>query len=192
LALMANGEKWLDKGRTCDVTVIRCKNYTHQTRYILPIAPSPNLPNMKAVYLYPSTCFFEATPVSLGRGTTLPFQVYGHPNMTGYTYNFTPRSMPGAKTPPQMDKLCYGKDLSALPNDEIWKNGVDLSYIIDAYKNLNMGDHFFRPFFELLVGRDYVRKMILAGKSAAEIKAVWQEDVVKFKKQRAPYLLYAE
>ena len=192
LALMANGEKWLDKGRTCDVTVIRCKNYTHRTRYILPIAPSPNLPNMKAVYLYPSTCFFEATPVSLGRGTTLPFQVYGHPNMTGYTYNFTPRSMPGAKTPPQMDKLCYGKDLSALPNDEIWKNGVDLSYIIDAYKNLNMGDHFFRPFFELLVGRDYVRKMILAGKSAAEIKAVWQEDVVKFKKQRAPYLLYAE
>ena len=192
LALMANGEKWLDKGRTCDVTVIRCKNYTHQTRYILPIAPSPNLPNMKAVYLYPSTCFFEATPVSLGRGTTLPFQVYGHPNMTGYTYNFTPRSMPGAKTPPQMDKLCYGKDLSALPNDEIWKNGVDLSYIIDAYKNLNMGDHFFRPFFELLVGRDYVRKMILAGKSAAEIKAVWQEDVVKFKKQRAPYLLYSE
>ena len=192
LALMANGEKWLDKGRTCDVTVIRCKNYTHRTRYILPIAPSPNLPNMKAVYLYPSTCFFEATPVSLGRGTTLPFQVYGHPNMTGYTYNFTPRSMPGAKTPPQMDKLCYGKDLSALPNDEIWKNGVDLSYIIDAYKNLNMGDHFFRPFFELLVGRDYVRKMILAGKSAAEIKAVWQEDVVKFKKQRAPYLLYSE
>ena len=192
LALMANGEKWLDKGRTCDVTVIRCKNYTHQTRYILPIAPSPNLPNMKAVYLYPSTCFFEATPVSLGRGTTLPFQVYGHPNMTGYTYNFTPRSMPGAKTPPQMDKLCYGKDLSALPNEEIWKNGVDLSYLIDAYKNLNMGDHFFRPFFELLVGRDYVRKMILAGKSAAEIKAVWQEDVVKFKKQRAPYLLYAE
>ena len=192
LALMANGEKWLDKGRTCDVTVIKCKNYTHRTRYILPIAPSPNLPNMKAVYLYPSTCFFEATPVSLGRGTTLPFQVYGHPNMTGYTYNFTPRSMPGAKTPPQMDKLCYGKDLSALPNDEIWKNGVDLSYLIDAYKNLNMGDHFFRPFFELLVGRDYVRKMILAGKSAAEIKAVWQEDVVKFKKQRAPYLLYAE
>jgi len=75
---------------------------------------------------------------------------------------------------------------------DIWEKGVDLSYLIDAYKNLNMGDHFFRPFFELLVGRDYVRKMILAGKSASEIKAVWQEDVVTFKKQRAPYLLYAE
>ncbi|MDD4969566.1 MAG: DUF1343 domain-containing protein [Paludibacter sp.] len=192
LALMANGEKWLDKGRTCDVTVIKCKNYTHQTRYKLPIAPSPNLPDMKAVYLYPSTCFFEATPVSLGRGTALPFQVYGHPNMLGYSYSFTPRSMPGAKTPPQMDKLCYGKNLSNLPDEVIWKNGVDLSYLIDAYNNLNMGDHFFRPFFELLVGRDYVRKMIIAGKSASEIKAAWQEDVIKFKKQRAPYLLYAE
>lgn len=192
LALMANGEKWLADGRTCDVTVIKCKNYTHQTKYKLPIPPSPNLPDMKSVYLYPSTCFFEATPVSLGRGTKLPFQVYGHPNMLGYSYSFTPESIPGAKNPPQLDKLCYGVNLSQLPDEAIWKNGVDLSYLIDAYKNLNMGDHFFRPFFELLVGRDYVRKMILAGKSAAEIKAVWQDDVIKFKKQRAPYLLYAE
>lgn len=192
LALMANGEKWLTDARTCDVMVIKCKNYTHQTKYKLPIAPSPNLPDMKSIYLYPSTCFFEATPVSLGRGTTLPFQVYGHPNMLGYSYSFTPRSIPGAKNPPQLDKLCYGVNLSHLSNEEIWKKGVDLSYLIDAYNNLNMGDHFFRPFFELLVGRDYVRKMIIAGKSADEIKAVWQEDVVKFKKQRAPYLLYAE
>lgn len=192
LALMANGEKWLADGQTCDVTVIKCKNYTHQTKYKLPIPPSPNLPDMKSVYLYPSTCFFEATPVSLGRGTTLPFQVYGHPNMLGYSYSFTPESIPGAKNPPQLDKLCYGVNLSQLSDETIWKNGVDLSYLIDAYKNLNMGDHFFRPFFELLVGRDYVRKMILAGKSATEIKAVWQDDVIKFKKQRAPYLLYAE
>jgi len=192
LALMANGEKWLTDGRKCDVTVIKCKNYTHQTKYKLPIAPSPNLPNMKSVYLYPSTCFFEATPVSLGRGTALPFQVYGHPNMLGYSFTFTPKSIPGAKNPPLLDKLCYGVDLSHLSDEDIWKNGVDLSYLIDTYKNLNMGDHFFRPFFELLVGRDYVRKMIIAGKSASEIKAVWQEDVVKFKKQRAPYLLYAE
>ena len=172
--------------------MIKCKNYTHQTKYILPIAPSPNLPNMKAVYLYASTCFFEATPVSIGRGTTLPFQVYGHPNMLGYTYSFTPKSIPGAKTPPQQDKLCYGVNLSSVPNEEIWKNGVDLSYLIDAYNNLNLGNHFFSSFFELLVGRDYVRKMIIAGKSAKEIKAMWQDDVVKFKKQRAPYLLYPE
>jgi len=192
LALMTNGEKWLSKGRTCDVTVIKCKNYTHQTKYKLPIAPSPNLPNMKAVYLYPSTCFFEATPVSLGRGTALPFQIYGHPNMIGYSYRFTPKSIPGAKNPPLLNKECYGANLSQLSDEVIWKNGVDLSYLIDAYQNLNMGDHFFSPFFEQLVGRDYVRKMIIAGKSAAEIKAVWQDDIIKFKKQRAPYLLYAE
>lgn len=192
LALMVNGEKWLPASKECDVTVIKCKNYTHHSLYQLPVAPSPNLPNMKAIYLYPSTCYFEATPVSLGRGTSLPFQIYGHPNMRGYDYSFTPKSVPGAKNPPQLDKLCYGKDLSGLSDKEIWEKGVDLSYVIDAYTNLNMGEHFFRPFFELLIGTDYVRKMIIQGKSADEIKAMWKDDVEKFKVQRKPYLLYAE
>ena len=192
LALMVNGEKWLPASKECDVTVIKCKNYTHHSLYQLPVAPSPNLPNMKAIYLYPSTCYFEATPVSLGRGTSLPFQIYGHPNMRGYDYAFTPKSVPGAKNPPQLDKLCYGKDLSGLSDKEIWEKGVDLSYVIDAYTNLNMGEHFFRPFFELLIGTDYVRKMIIQGKSADEIKAMWKNDVEKFKVQRKPYLLYAE
>lgn len=192
LALMVNGEKWLPASKECDVTVIKCKNYTHHSLYQLPVAPSPNLPNMKAIYLYPSTCYFEATPVSLGRGTSLPFQIYGHPNMRGYDYSFTPKSVPGAKNPPQLDKLCYGKDLSGLSDKEIWEKGVDLSYVIDGYTNLNMGEHFFRPFFELLIGTDYVRKMIIQGKSADEIKAMWKDDVEKFKVQRKPYLLYAE
>ena len=120
---------------------------------------------MKSIYLYPSTCYFEATPVSLGRGTDLPFQVYGHPNMTGYSYSFTPRSVPGAKNPPQLGKLCHGVNLSNMSDEEIWKRGIDLSYVIDAYRNLNMDDHFFRSFFELLIGTDYVRKMIKEGKS---------------------------
>lgn len=192
LALMINGERWLPASRMADLTVIPCKNYTHQTLYELPIPPSPNLPNMKSIYLYPSTCFFEATPVSLGRGTDKPFQVYGHPNMTGYRYSFTPHSLPGAKNPPQLNKLCHGVDLSGMSNEEIWKRGVDLTYIIDAYRNLNLGDHFFRPFFELLVGTDYVRKMIKQGCSADEIKARWQEDVERFKSQRKPYLLYKD
>jgi uncharacterized protein YbbC (DUF1343 family) len=192
LATMVNGEKWLPEGRVCDLTVIRCKNYTHQTLYRLPIPPSPNLPNMTAVYLYPSLCYFEATPVSLGRGTDLPFQIYGHPDMKGYSFSFTPRSVPAAKDPPQKDRLCYGVNLSALPDEEILKKGIDLSYVIDAYKNLNMGDQFFRPFFENLIGVDGVRKMILQGKSADEIKATWQGDVEKFKQQRKPYLLYDE
>lgn len=192
LALMVNGEGWLPASRICDVTVIKCKNYTHQTLYRLPVPPSPNLPNMTSIYLYPSICFFEATPVSLGRGTPLPFQVYGHPNMTGYKYSFTPQSVAGAKNPPQLNKLCHGVDLSNMSDEDAWKRGVDLSYVIEAYRNLKMGDSFFRPFFELLVGTDYVRKMIKEGKSADEIKAVWQKDVEKFKVQRKPYLLYPE
>lgn len=192
LALMVNGERWLPDSRICDVTVIKCKNYTHRTLYRLPIPPSPNLPNMTSVYLYPSVCYFEATPVSLGRGTDKPFQIYGHPNMKGYEYSFTPRSVPGAKNPPQLNRLCRGVDLSGLPEEEIWRKGIDLSYVIDAYRNLNIDDHFFRSFFELLIGTDYVRKMIKEGKTADEIKAVWKDDVELFKVQRKPYLLYEE
>ena len=192
LAMMVNGEKWLPEGRICDISVIKCKNYTHQTMYQLPVPPSPNLPTMKAVYMYPSTCYFEATPVSLGRGTDKPFLVYGHPNMLSYSFSFTPRSIPGAKNPPQLNKICYGVDLSNLSDSDIWKKGVDLTYLIDAYTNLNMGDHFFRSFFEKLIGVSYVRKMIKEGCSADEIKKKWSDDVEKFKKQRAPYLLYQE
>ena len=192
LALMVNGERWLPGSRVCDVTVIKCKNYTHKTLYEVPLAPSPNLPNMQAIYLYPSTCLFEATPVSLGRGTEFPFEVYGHPNMKGYSFEFTPRSISGAKNPPQLNNLCHGVDLRNVPHEEIFKNGFNLSYVIDAYNNLNMGDHFFRPFFEKLVGVDYIRKMIKEGKSADEIKMMWQDDVKRFKEQRLPYLLYEE
>lgn len=192
LAKMVNGEGWLPEKRTCKLTVIPCKNYTHQTLYRLPVPPSPNLPNMLSIYLYPSICYFEATPVSLGRGTDKPFQIYGHPNMKGYDFSFTPRSVPGAKNPPQLNKTCYGVDLSGMSEEAAWKQGINLSYVIDAYNNLNLDDHFFRSFFELLIGQKYVRQMIKEGKSADEIKAMWQDDVKKFKEQRRPYLLYAE
>lgn len=192
LALMINGEKWLPQGRICDVTVIPCQNYTHQTRYELPVAPSPNLPNTQSIYLYPSTCLFEGTVVSLGRGTSFPFQVYGHPDYKGSDFSFTPRSIPGAKNPPLLNKKCYGVDLRNVSQEYIWENGFDLSYVIDAYKNLKMGDKFFTGFFEKLVGVDYIRQDIIAGKSAQEIKDKWYCDVVKFKQQRRPYLLYGE
>ena len=192
LAQMVNGEKWLPQGRLCKLTVIPCANYTHQSRYELTIAPSPNLPNMKSIYLYPSTCLFEGTVMSLGRGTDKPFQIYGHPQMKDQPFSFTPRSKPGATNPPQKDKLCYGKDLSGLEDETIIQGGLDLTYIIDAYQNLKMGDKFFTSFFEKLIGVDYVRQMIKAGKSAEEIKARWQPDVDKFKEQRKPYLLYEE
>ena len=192
IANMANGEGWLKEGRRVNLTVIRCKGYTHQSRYTLPVAPSPNLPNMLSIYLYPSTCYFEATPVSLGRGTDKPFQVYGHPNMKGYSYSFTPRSRPGAKNPPQLNRLCHGVDLSSLDPEQVIARGINLEYVIDAYRNLNMDDYFFRPFFEKLIGNGNLRKMIEAGKSAEEIKASWADDVAKFKQQRRKYLLYQE
>ncbi len=192
IARMTNGEGWLTNGKQVKLTVIPCENYTHQTRYELPIAPSPNLPNMLAIYLYPSTCYFEGTPVSLGRGTDWPFQVYGHPLMKGYSFSFTPTSRPGAKTPPQLGKLCHGVDLHNLKADDVIKKGMNLEYVIDAYNNLKMGDKFFTKFFDLLAGRTYIREMIMAGKSADEIRAMWQDDVKRFKEQRRPYLLYPE
>lgn len=192
LALMINGEKWLPEGRTCDVTVVPCENYTHQTRYDLPVAPSPNLPNNHSIYLYPSTCLFEGTVVSLGRGTPYPFEIYGHPKYKGSDFSFTPRSVPGAKNPPLLNETCYGVDLRPVSDEVIWEKGFDLSYVIDAYANLQMGEKFFTAFFEKLVGVEYIRQGIIAGKSADEIKQKWQNDVERFKQQRKPYLLYEE
>lgn len=193
LAQMANGEGWLKDKVKCNLTVVKCKNYTHAKLYRLPIKPSPNLPDMRSVYLYPSTCYFEGTPVSLGRGTDKAFQMYGHPNMKGYSFSFVPRSIPGAKNPPQLNKECFGVDLRTEPSiEQINAKGVNLEYVIDAYNNLNLDDHFFRKMFELETGQEYVRKMIKEGKSADEIKAMWADDVAKFKEQRKPYLLYPE
>ena len=192
MASMINGEGWLEGGKACRLNIYACRNYTHSTRWKLPIAPSPNLPNMQSIYLYPSLCLFEGTDVSLGRGTNLPFQQYGHPKMTGYTYSFTPRSVAGAKNPPHLNQLCYGVNLSQMPQEEIIKRGFDLSYIISAYRNLNMGEAFFTPFFTKLVGVDYVQRMIVEGRSAEEIRAKWQPELEKFKEKRRGYLIYKE
>ena len=193
LALMINGEKWLENG-TCDLTVIPCLNYTHNTRYSLILPPSPNIKDMRAVYLYSSTCYFEGTVVSLGRGTQFPFETYGHPAMTGYSFSFVPRSIPGAKSPQFLDEECHGVDLRRKPLRDIWAEKINLEYVIDAYRNLNMGDKFFgkNNFFELLAGVDWFRSMIENGSSAAGISARWASDVENFKSRRAPYLLYPE
>lgn len=205
LALMINGEKWLENG-TCDLTVIPCLNCTHNTRYSLILPPSPNIKDMRAVYLYSSTCYFEGTVVSLGRGTQFPFETYGHPAMTGYSFSFVPRSIPGAKSPQFLDEECHGVDLRRKPLRDIWAEKINLEYVIDAYRNLNMGDKFFgkNNFFELLAGVDWFRSMIEEGlpstvtassvtsSLAAEISARWAPDVEAFKARRAPYLLYPE
>lgn len=189
LACMAMGEGWNRKAR---MTVIPVENYTHDTPYLLPVAPSPNLKTQHAVYLYPSICLFEGTVVSLGRGTGHPFEIYGHPKMTGYGFSFTPRSVAGAQNPPLKDEMCFGVDLSAMPDSRIIAEGFTLKYVIDAYRNLDMGESFFTSFFEKLVGVDYIRRMIVEGCDEREIRMMWQSDVENFKALRRPYLLYPE
>ena len=195
LARMAQGEKWLSEaGNTCPLTVIPCKNYTHQTIYNLPVAPSPNLPNMQSVYLYPSLCPFEGTVVSLGRGTDKPFQQYGHPALQAkYSYSFTPESRPGALNPPLKGQVCFGVDLSQLENARTI--GLDLSYVIDAYTGLKeqgQEQDFFSPFFDKLLGVTWVREMIEEGCGADIIRARWLPELEAFKQLRKKYLLYEE
>lgn len=194
LARMAVGEGWLKNGASVPLTVVPCLGYTHSTRYELPVAPSPNLRTMRAIYLYPSICYFEATPVSLGRGTDKPFEIYGHPAMTGRPYTFTPRSVPGAKNPPLKDVECHGEDLSTMDIDSIISRGIDLTYLIDAYRAVGSTPQkpFFSSFFEKLIGRGDIRGMIESGMSAAQIKAIWAPEVEAFRRARAPYLLYEE
>ena len=187
IARMAAGEGWAKK---CALTVVKCRNYTHATEYLLPVAPSPNLPTARAVYLYAALCPFEGTVVSLGRGTDKPFEMYGHPDMTGRAFTFTPRPTAGAKHPPLEGRLCRGVDLSGMPLAEARDVGFSLKYVMDACADLGMGDKFFTPMFEKLVGVEWVREMILAGAPEEEIRARWADDVERYREKRVQYLLY--
>lgn len=189
IALMENGEKWLEKGVQCNLKVILCKNYTHQTPYILPQKPSPNLPNNQAILLYPSICFFEGTEVSVGRGTDTQFQVIGSPTSKFGNYTFTPVDKAGAMNPPQEGKLCYGLDLR---NVDASKVGFTLKYLIDFYKKAKNKEEFFlkNNFINLLAGTDELKKQIVAGKTEAEIRKTWEADLNKYKEMRKKYLLY--
>lgn len=192
LMLMARGEGWLEGGRTPVIHPITCLGYTHATRYELPVAPSPNLPNIHAIYLYPSLCFFEGTPVSLGRGTPWPFEVYGHPSIksTGHPFSFTPRPGHGSSQPPCNGRQCRGRDLRDIPADTLIARGLDLSYVIDAYNSTPRNEQFFKRFFTLLAGTPALQQAIVRGDSAASIKQSWQRELAEFDRRRQPYLLY--
>ena len=189
IAVMAIGEGW---AKEAELSVVKCRNYDHQTHYDLPIAPSPNLPTQHSIYLYPSTCLFEGTVLSMGRGTEAPFEIFGHPEMTGCDFSFTPMPNAGSKNPPHNGVKCYGVDLRGLSNEEIWAEGINIGYVVDAYHNLAMGDEFFKPMFEKLIGVRWVREMIMTGATAEEIETRWAEDVEEFKRLRKRYLLYKE
>ena len=190
-ARMVNGEGWLNNGATCDLKVIPMLNYTHQTLYELPVKPSPNLPDMTSVYLYPSLCFFEGTMMSVGRGTAKPFRIIGHPDYTAGNIEFTPVTMMGASfNPPHKDKLCLGFDMSYLADSILQNKRLYLQPLIDAWNFFKDNDVFFNSYFNKLSGNSELRKQIEAGLSENEIRESWEEGLDEFKKTRKKYLLY--
>ena len=190
-AQMINGEGWLRGNVRCDLTVIQCGNYDHRTYYSLPVKPSPNLPNQNSVYLYPSICLFEGTSLSLGRGTSFPFQVFGSPNLPDRGLSFTPESVPGAKKPPLLGVKCYGTDLrDAISRKLVPKGEINLDWIISAYNDFPDKDKFFIPYFDVLAGGPVLREQIKGGMTSKQIHASWEEGLAKFAKVRAKYLLY--
>ncbi len=190
-AQMINGEGWLKNGVKCNLSVIKCENYTHKTLYELPIKPSPNLPNQTSVYLYPSICFFEGTNISLGRGTSFPFQVFGSPKLSDRGFSFTPESVPGAKNPPLLGVKCYGTDLrNAIKDKLVPSPRLNLEWVIEAYHEYPEKDKFFNSYFDVLATGPVLREQIKEGMSAEEISATWQEGLIKFAKIREKYLLY--
>lgn len=192
-AKMVNGEGWLKNGIQCDLNIIPCENYNHDLVYELPIKPSPNLPNNRSIYLYPSLCFFEGTTVSAGRGTNTQFQVYGHPDFKEGNYSYTPVSMDGAKYPKHKGQECNGFDLTKLDLANIRaEKSLNLSYLINFYKDYPDKENFFLKtlFFDKLAGSDELRKQIIAGQSEVEIRASWKVGLDDFKQTRAKYLLY--
>ena len=206
LAQMINGEGWLPAGKdACSLTVVPCDHYRHDILTGLVTCPSPNLKDMRAVYLYPSTCLFEKTACSVGRGTAHPFEIFGSPwlqGTEGYDFTFTPEDMEGAHSPAFQGQTCYGKDLREIPLAQILDEHFNLDYVIETrniMKIQNPGISFFGSpdgdghyWIDYLCGTDRVRLMIEEGRSAEEISASWQEDVEAFKAQRRPYLLYEE
>ena len=199
LALLIQGEGWLDcQGKSLDLQVVPCLNYRHSTLYRLLRAPSPNLKDMKSIYLYSSTCCFEGTVFTAGRGTDWPFTIYGcpdaSPDPSWPVFRFTPRSMPGALKPRYQGQECLGRNLRDLPFEDILRQGIDLRFVEDAFRSVGSSPDFFQPnnAFEKRVGVDWIARMLLDGFSSADIEARWQSDVEAFKALRRPYLLYPE
>lgn len=189
---MVNGEKWLKNGVQAKYTIIPMLNYHKKQRYPISEKPSPNLPNDQSINLYPSLCFFEGTQVSIGRGTDFPFQVFGSPWLKNHPFKFTPKPNFGAKDPFLNGKICNGEDLRNYP--EI-KEKLDLSFVINAYKNFDKkSQEFFLKnlWFDTLAGTDELRKQIISGKSEEEIKNSWKQDLQNFEKIRTKYRIYQD
>lgn len=187
LAQMINGEGWLAGGKKCNLQVVKMKNWKHDDDYSLPVRPSPNLPNDQAIRLYPSICLFEGTVISLGRGTSMPFQILGNPELKDMTFSFTPVPIKGVSIePPLKDKLCYGMDLRSVTP----ARKVDLQYLLLFYQKYPDKEKFFIPYFDKLAGTTQLKQQIKDGLTEEQIRASWEPGLDAFKAKRRNYLLY--
>ena len=185
-AQMINGEKWLSNSIKCDLTVIPLKNYTHQTKYELTVRPSPNLPNKQSIALYPSLCLLEPTKVSIGRGTDLQFQVYGHPGFPKTDFSYVPKSNFGSKNPKHKGQICYGENLTTVNPP----SKIELKWLLNAYSNFSEKDSFFLKGFERISGVSNLKKQLIEGANEKTIRDSWTDGLNEFKKIRTKYLLY--
>lgn len=185
-AKMINGEQWLAGGITCDLTVVPLKNYTHQTPYEIPLRPSPNLPNAQSIALYPSLCLLESTEISVGRGTEMQFQVFGHPQLPKTHFSFVPQPNYGAKNPKLKGQKCYGKDLRNYERP----TKIELQWLIQAYNDFPDKDHFFKNGFFKIAGNKILEKQLAEGMSEKQIRKTWKNDLKVFRSIRKQYLIY--
>ena len=185
-AKMINGEDWLPNGIQCNLTVIPLKNYTHQTPYEIPLRPSPNLPNALSISLYPSLCLLEQTVISVGRGTEMQFQIYGHPLLPETDFTFTPQANYGSKNPKLKNQLCHGINL----RDFGRPNRIELQWLIQSYNNFPNKENFFKKGFFRIVGNKKLKKQLVQGMSEKQIRKTWEKDLQAFKKIRKKYLIY--
>jgi len=183
-AKMINGENWITT--RCELIVIEMENYTHKTNYDLPVKPSPNLPNARAINLYPSLCLFEGTNISVGRGTDYPFQHFGAPYLKS-NYSYIPKSGEGSKYPKHENIICFGTELRF---QDKYLTAINLNWIVKTYKQCTEKEKFFNKFFDKLAGTNKLKNQIIAGNSAKEIKASWKEELDNFKELRSKYLIY--
>lgn len=202
-ALMLNGEGWLENGMRCEVKVVPCRHYSHRDLYRLPIPPSPNLKTMTAVYLYPSICLFEGTPISVGRGTIRPFEMFGHPELPDHLSAFIPQSCPGSQEPLFKETICYGFCLAGSESHALamLHKKIKLSWLIDVYEFFPRKQEFFSDFtgvtpfrvsFKDLAGTKQLAEQLAAGWTEEQIRASWQPGIDLFKKKRKRYLLYPD
>ena len=193
-AQMVNGEGWLRNGKTCRLTIVPVKDYTHSTYYQVPANPSPNLTSMNAIWLYPSLCLFEGTVVSVARGTCFPFEAFGHPDLLGFTFSFIPEKIPGMSLdPPYLGRTCWGLDLRNFYTDKPKLKGrINLAWLMMAFRDMHNNPDFFTAYFDKLAGTGELRKQIIEEMPEQSIRASWQEGLAKFREIRGKYLIYPE